>query len=312
MSTASAEGAVAGLAASQHGAISVAQAASLGLSPSQLRWLVDRGRLVRVRPGVLVVAGAPPTWRLDLVVATLASGGAAVVSHRAAAVLHGLDGIVGSWSEVSVPRSYTTRLPGVIVHRTGVLEAADCCVVDGLPVTALDRTVVDLASVVPLRSLSAALDHVLRLGVSPQRIHWMLGRVGSKGRRGAAMLRGLLTDRTTPGRVPESALERALLDTVAAAGLPPPRVGVEIRDGGRLVARVDVGWPELTLGLEAHSKRHHAGWHNTEHDLARDLAIAALGWEVLYVTWAQLRRRDELAAALRSAYRARARLVGGR
>ena len=55
-------GAVAELAASQHGAFTRRQAAAIGLSPRQIRSLADLSLIDEPVPGVLRIRAAPTTW----------------------------------------------------------------------------------------------------------------------------------------------------------------------------------------------------------------------------------------------------------
>jgi hypothetical protein len=47
------------------------------------------------------------------------------------------------------PRSATTNVPGVHIHHAPELHPDDVSVVDGIPVTSISRTLVDLAEVLP-------------------------------------------------------------------------------------------------------------------------------------------------------------------
>lgn len=59
---------------------------------------------------------------------------------------------------------------------------------------------------------------------------------------------------------------------------------------GRIVARTDIGFPSVRLGLEAHSRRFHFGPENEERDEDRDLSAARCGWELIYLGWYATRR----------------------
>ena len=84
--------AVAELAASQHRAFTRRQAAELNFDRSRVATAIRLGWLDEPYPGVLVMAGSGDPWTGRLMAATLAGGGHAVASHRAAARLHRLDG----------------------------------------------------------------------------------------------------------------------------------------------------------------------------------------------------------------------------
>ena len=84
-------GAVAELAASQHGAFTRRQAAAIGLSPRQIRSLVTLSMLNEPCPGVYRVRATPTTWHQRLMIATLCGSGF-WGAFRAAAYLHQIDG----------------------------------------------------------------------------------------------------------------------------------------------------------------------------------------------------------------------------
>ncbi len=66
-----------------------------------------------------------------------------VISHRSAAAVHDLGDLVPDMVEITVPRRRTTRDPDVRL-RVDRLTEADVTYVDGLPVTTVERTIVDL------------------------------------------------------------------------------------------------------------------------------------------------------------------------
>jgi hypothetical protein len=97
-----------------------------------------------------------------LFAASLWSGSAAVVSHRTAARLHRLEGVPGRRPdepiELTVPLARKLKAPGFLVHRTRKLDRADRTIVDGIPVTSLARTLVDLSTSLGDRRMALALD----------------------------------------------------------------------------------------------------------------------------------------------------------
>ena len=48
---------------------------------------------------------------------------------------------------------------------------------------------------------------------------------------------------------------------------------------------MDFAWPDVRLGLEADSYRHHASRRDWARDHTRNNLLTALGWRVLPVTW---------------------------
>ena len=66
------------------------------------------------------------------------------------------------------------------------------------------------------------------------------------------------------------------------AARPPAR---RPRRDGRLAGILDLAFPTLRLGVEAHSRQFHFGRGAEHADEDRDHRLARCGWEVLYVGW---------------------------
>lgn len=100
---------IAELAAEQHGVITRWQATAAGLSASALYRRVRSGALLAYGPSTLHVPGAPLSWHGKLVAGLLDLGHDALVTGRAAAQLHGLDGFDTEALEFLVPRAHRNR-----------------------------------------------------------------------------------------------------------------------------------------------------------------------------------------------------------
>jgi hypothetical protein len=255
---------------------------------------------------VLGLAGAPATWERHLSVALLASKGLAVASHRAAARVYRLDGFDRSaLLELTVPEGRMHRSKGVIVHRTLRLDPLDTGVVDGLRLTTLPRTLVDLGSVVDDDALEAAVDSAFRRGLSEDTLRHALGRLARPGASGVGRMRRVLARPERAGALPETLFERLVDRVVRKGGLPPPRRQFEVRgEDGRVLGRIDLAWPEVRLGLEAHSDRWHYGPRRGRRD-RRDNLLAAAGWELLYAGWSDARSESDFVELVSVVYRRR-------
>jgi predicted transcriptional regulator of viral defense system len=282
------------LAAEQHGVFTREQARACGLTEGQIRVRLDSGRWERLHPAVYRLAGARATPRQALVAACLRGGPGTTVSHRSAAALHGLPGGAAG-VEITVPRRRVLRDPSILAHRTGPLPGVDVTAVDGVPVTTLARTLVDLAAVLRPEALEEALDSALSAGRVPRpRLAWRLGELAAKGRPGVEVLRSLLDARAPAAPVPASVLETRLGRVLAGPGLAGPGLagpglaapvwGYEVRAGGRL-AVLDCAYPQVRLAVEADGWQSHSGRARWEDDLARQNALVAAGWTVLRFPW---------------------------
>lgn len=151
----SAASVVSGIAAGQWGLLTTAQAEAAGVNRSSLARMRGRGDLERVGQGVYVLAGADdelsalraawlalaPTATPEERLAEMA--GAAVVSHASAAGLHKLGDLPHDIAEFTVGESRRTVRDGIRLHQAR-LNAADVTIVEGLPVTTIERTIADL------------------------------------------------------------------------------------------------------------------------------------------------------------------------
>ena len=147
-----------GLAADQYGLITTALAKTHGVDGVTLLRLCEAGLLESVSRGVYLLPGAVRPSHLEIRVAWLRLDPVrpawerdgrgkkdGVVSHRSACLLHELGDIPAPKVELTVPGRLTTREQGVELHRhSGPLDPDEIVVVDGLPVTSAQRTIVDL------------------------------------------------------------------------------------------------------------------------------------------------------------------------
>src|SRR4051812_24273088 len=144
---------LAGFTAEQWGMVTTAQAKSVDVDHMTLARLVDTGTLEHLRRGVYAAAAAPedplrqqkaawlqfepgiPAWKRDRL--------GWVLSHRSAAQVHGVGDLVAARMEFIVPNRRTTKHTDVRLWRAD-LHKQETVMVDGLPVTTIDRTIDDL------------------------------------------------------------------------------------------------------------------------------------------------------------------------
>jgi len=98
----------------------------------------------------------------------------------------------------------------------------------------------------------------------------------------------------------ESPRETALRLLLVAAGLPRPESQVEVRDGVRFVARLDLAWPQARVAIE-YDGAHHRGFLQHSRDLERHNALRALGWIVIQVDARLMSQPDRLVALVHRA-----------
>jgi hypothetical protein len=310
MRVAGAVRAVLALAASQHGAVGRPQAAEVGMSHEMIASRTRSGVFTEPVPGVLVVAGAPRTWRQRLIIPTLIRAGGVSVSHTSAASLHRWDGYGESDIHIAVEAGRFPEIPGVIVHRDGTWDPNDHTVVDNVPCTNIARTLCDLGAVVKDDDrVEQALDDALRHGASEKWIRQTLERVDRPGPSGTARLRRVLERPDRAGALPDSMFERMV--ERACTRLPAPVRQHEVREiGGTRTAYLDVAWPEAMLAVEATSVRWHGDPARKRKDKQRDMWLKRKGWQVEYPTWEEATAPEEFVAMLESLYLTRLRGLG--
>ncbi|MGH2791519.1 MAG: type IV toxin-antitoxin system AbiEi family antitoxin domain-containing protein [Actinomycetota bacterium] len=270
------------IADEQFGLVRRDEIEALGLSSSGLARLVRSGLLERIRPGVYRLLGALPSRETEIMAALLWAHDAALASHRTGAEING---IAGSFEEVEITTTRSVRAPDLIVHRRAVWLPGDATIVDGIPVTSVERTIVDLASVASRRSVERSLDSALLLpGVTLETISRRLEATARQGRNGTTKLRGLIAERETERSPVESPLERDFLTLVRERQMPEPVAQYPVIVDGRIVARLDFAYPELKLGIELDGYAFHSSREAFERDRRRLTMLGNEGWRILVFT----------------------------
>ena len=212
---------------------------ALGLTDDAVWRRARAGAWEEVFPGVCRVAGARRSWQPDLLAACLWAGPPGVASHRAAAGLWRLEGFGEGLLEISAPKRRRTARTALIVHRF-VPDRRFVTDAQGIPVTNVSRTLMDLAGVVEAEPLERALDYAIRLQMtSVLQLRWGIARLLGPGRRGVGVLSRLLDDRG-PGSVPSvTDFQGRVRKLLAGAGLEAVEE-YEIRGDGSHSGRLDL------------------------------------------------------------------------
>jgi very-short-patch-repair endonuclease len=277
------DGVVQGLAGRQHGVVSRKQLTSAGLTRREIGRRIEAGWLVPLHRGVYAVGHTALTHKSHLLAAVYACGAGALAGYRAAGALWGMLRRAQP-IEVTAPRS-RTKHDGIVVHRSRSIHANDRAIVDGIPVTSVARTLVDLADVLTEKRLADAVHEaeIQRL-FDLNQVNRVLDRL--PGRRGRHKLRRVLADYRDVQPFTRNRAERHVLQMCETHGLPPPKVNTWIG-----AHEVDFYWPEAGLVLEFDGAATHLTRRAFNEDRARDRALAAQGIHVVRAT-----QRDEHAA----------------
>jgi very-short-patch-repair endonuclease len=297
----SADGALATLAGRQHGVVSRAKLLALGLTKDALRRRVERRRLLRVREGVYAVGHEGLTDDSRRLAAVLACGPDALLSHRAAAELHGLLSSSPQF-DVTVPRHARARA-GVAVHRSRSITPADRALIRRIPVTTIARTLVDLADVLDDQRLARAVHEAdVRRVFDLRAIERVQERV--PGRQGRHRLTRVLAAYRPEPRFTRSRAERRLLELCERHGLPKPQTNIVIAGH-----EVDAYWADADLVVEVDGREAHLTRRSFREDRARDRRLSTLGIQVVRITWPDLDDGAALASELEQIRQGRRRAL---
>jgi hypothetical protein len=275
--------ALAQLAGRQWGVASLAQLEALGLGPRGVQHRAESGRLRRIHRGVYAIGGAALPREGRHLAAVLACGPGAVLSHVSAAVHWELLTYDAPHPDVTASAS-RAGAPGIRLHRTRSLDAREITTHQGIPITTLARTLLDVAATAPTHHLEHAIGLALRNELYDQRaIDDVLQR--HAGRAGTKALRRATGDEPAFTR---SALERRFLALCRRAGLPRPLVNHTLTALDHQPYEVDFYFPAYRLVVETDGWDTHRTRVAFERDRAKDAALTASGYIVLRFTKRQI------------------------
>jgi very-short-patch-repair endonuclease len=222
-------------------------------------------------------------WQQRLMASALWLGDIGAVSHRSALIAWNLDGLRRAPIELSTIRFHHSEAD-LILHRVQPFDADEVTLLDGMRITSVNRTLLDLCAVVPRVVVEQALESALRLRLTdPETLRSYVERQSGRRRR-ASVLRDLLRD--MPDRVTESALEAVVWALSRENGLPLPQRQHEVRtETGVLIGRVDFAYPQMRIAIEADGYAFHSSRRDWRRDRERQNALVRLGWTVYRVTW---------------------------
>jgi len=282
------------IAESQFGCISMEQAIEKGMSRSAIHRKVQARLWSPLRPGVYAVRGMPESWFRALKAATLWATPDAAISHRSAARLWGLEGFPERPLELVVVRDLRTKERGEVIRRVAALPRSDCQRLKSIPVTSVERTLIDLSAVLTADLLEETLDEALRKElIRLKALSRRLEREPGKGQKGISALRKLVQDRLEGTGVSESRLESRLFALLRDAELPLPQKQLPIRGNGGRGIRLDLAYPAIKLAIETDGYRYHSGRRSWQSDIERQSVLASQGWRVLRFSWSDVHDRPD-------------------
>lgn len=254
--------------------------------------------MVRVARGAFALPGdrtPEQTHRLAAIAMGELAGGSVVLSHQSAATVHGLEMLRPSLRRVHL----TTGSPAG-AHRSttrhehvGILADDEIAIVDGVVVTSLERTAVDVACTTTMgfAGALAVFDSALRRGAERTEMAEMVRAT----RRGVGHARRALRYADGKAENPGESWSRAVM---VEAGLPSPRLQHEFfDDDGSQIARTDFDWAGLLVGefdgMTKYQKHLRAGetpFDAMRREKEREDALRRAGIMVIRWTWNDLER----------------------
>lgn len=276
--------------------------AGLGFSKDQIFREASIGRLHRVHHGAYAVGHSALSRHGQCLAAVLSCGDGALLSHRSAAWLWGLTARWRPVIEVTAVGPKETRA-AICVHSSRALRDDDRSAFEGIPVTAVPRTLLDFASVDP-RFLGPAVGGAQRRGLLDFiAIDNLLTR--SRGFRGVARLRNALEIYRAPVFT-RSHLERRFLALVRRANLPLPSMNFFVAG-----YELDAYWSAERFAAELDTYDYHGDPVAFEADRLRQEDLKLAGIEMTRITGARMDREPEvIAARLRRLLSQRRRQLG--
>lgn len=242
-----------------------------------------RRRYVKLHRNVYVHEDVELTARHRAEAAWLWSGRDAVLVGTSAAALLGTRWLPAD-GPAEVARSRFTAATGIVV-RSGVLADDEVCSVGDLACTTPARTAYDIGRYMRPDASIIRLDALLNA------TRCVVGDVEAiaarhPGARGVRLLRAVLEQVDGGAESPQETRLRLLL---RRAGLPRPVTQIPVADDwGRVVRRIDMGWPQWHVGVEYDGEQH---WDPVGHaaDIDRLEFLAARRWRIVRVSARHLR-----------------------
>lgn len=210
--------------------------------------------------------------------------------RRATLVGHSAAALLGSrWIPVDAPVEIAhARRPAAqgITVRSDLFRDDEMCIVRGMSCTTAARTAYDLGRRLRLESGVIRIDDLLNSTKTTRAQVYSIAERHA-GARGIRQLRQTLDFVDVGAESPQESRLRLLLVT---SGIPRPVTQIPVEnEWGRVVRRIDMGWPEWKVGAEYDGEQHwsdpavHAG------DIERLEFLAAKGWLIVRVSARQLR-----------------------
>ena len=287
-------GPLADLATRQYGVVSTAQLRAFGYAKRTVLEWAAAGRLHRLHQGVYAVGHRRLTWNGWCMAGVLGAEPnetdqvvwPAVASHGSAAYLWGIYRFEPGRIDVTAPIRRRAKRD-FVVHFSSILAEEDRAARDGIPVTALPRTLLDLAIRARPGQLDRHLERAEELGLLDlPALQALLARAG--GHRGRGRLASALSLYQPDPAFTRSKFERRFREATRRAGLPPPSMNFNT-EGYEL----DAYWPAERFAVELDLFETHGTRAAFERDRLRQEELKLAGIEIIRVTGPRFKREPD-------------------
>jgi very-short-patch-repair endonuclease len=240
--------------------------------------------LHRLHRGVYAVGHLDLDWHSHCMAAVLACA-PAVASHAAAGWIWGLLRYAPGNFDLTAP-SKRRRKAGFRVH-SAALAPQDLTEQEGIPVTSVARTKLDLAATLSRRRLDGVLERSEELGLfdlGP--IEEVLSRTGHH--RGAKPLREALKIYRPDPTFTRSGLEERFLALVKETRLPTPSMNLNV-----IGLELDAYWEAERFAVELDVYETHGTRGAFERDRLREEDLLMAGIEAIRITGPRLKHEPQ-------------------
>ncbi|HEU5252308.1 MAG TPA: hypothetical protein VFU16_03150 [Solirubrobacterales bacterium] len=209
-----------------------------------------------------------------------------MASHASAAYLWGLYRYAPERIDVTAPIRRRAKR-AFVVHFSSILASEDRGEREGIPVTSVARTLMDLAIRATPERLDRLLERAEELGLLDlHQLEDVLDRAG--GHRGRGRLRRALVLYQPDPAFTRSRFEKRFRDLARAFGIPDPSMNFNAHG-----YELDAYWPELRFAVELDLFETHGSRAAFERDRLRQEELKLLGIEMIRVTRPRLDREPD-------------------
>lgn len=264
---------IAALAGRQHGVVTVAQLLAAGLDRNAIARRVAQGRLIRISSGVYAVGHAGLSREGRCMVGVFLGGAGAALGHRSAATSWRVNRRAEKLIEV-VTTCRPRKRPAIVFHHVRSLDPRDIVLRNGVPVTTVPRTLVDLSDVLTKFQLANVVhEAAFRRLFNLEATRSAMAR--ANGRHHLDVLDRAIDLHLSGSAGTKSDLEDTFLALLARGAVAEPLVNTHL-----LNEEVDFHWPDSRLVVEVDGHGHKRP-PTKEHDIRRDAKLTEAGWKVL-------------------------------